>query len=128
MEKGHYTSVADFKKDLKQAGSKKQLLNSIKSRITEWAKTRDLNAMDIDVTQSSNNKCFNCSGEHFTKKCKKPKLQCSKHKFLGSGHKKDCSHWGKGSPQAHSAKTEEGTTSWDEDKSTKKEKEDQGKG
>ena len=96
--------------------------------MAEQAKTRDPNAMDIDATQSSNNKCFNYSREHFAKECKKPKLQCGKCKFLGGGHKKDCSQRGKGSHQAHSTKTEEGTISWDEDKSTKKEKEDKGKG
>ena len=84
--------------------------------------------MDIDTAQSGNNKCFNCSGEHFTKECKKSKLQCGKCKFLSSSHKKDCSWRGKGGHQAHSAKTEEDATSWDEDKSTKKEKEDKGKG
>ena len=126
LEKGHYMSMVDFKKDLKEAGSRKQLLNFIKSGTAEWAKTKDPNTMDIDATQSSNSKCFNCSGEHFTKECKKLKLQCRKRKFLSSGHKKDCSQRGKGSCQACSAKTEEGTTSWDEDKSIKKE--DKGKG
>ena len=96
--------------------------------MVEQAKTRDPNAMDIDAAQSSNNKCFNCGGEHFTKECKKPKLQCSECKFLGGGHKKDCFQRSKGSCQACSTKTEEGATSWDEDKSTKKEKEDKGKG
>ena len=128
LEKGHYMSIADFKKDLKQAGSRKQLLNFIKSGTAERAKTKDPNAMDIDATRSGNNKCFNCGGEHFAKECKKPKLQCSKCKFLGGGHKKDCSQQGKSSCQAHSAKTEEGTTSLDEDKSIKKKKEDKGKG
>ena len=128
LEKGHYTSVVDFKKDLKQAGSRKQLLNFIKSGMAERAKTKNPNAMDIDATQSGNNKYFNCSREHFTKECKKLKLQCSEHKFLSGGHKKDCSHWGESSHQACSAKTEEGATSWDEDKSTKKDKEDKGKG
>ena len=84
-------TVADFKKDLKEAGSQKQLLNFIKSGMVEQAKTRDPNTMDIDATQSGNNKCFNCSGERFAKECKKPKLQCSKCKFLGGSHKKDCS-------------------------------------
>ena len=111
-----------------QAGSRKQLLNFTKTGTVEWAKTRDLNAMNIDATWSSNNKCFNCGGEHFTKEYKKLKLQCSKCKFLGGSHKKDYSCWGKGGHPACSAKTEEGTTSWDEDKSTKKEKEDKGKG
>ena len=74
LEKGHYTTVADFKKDLKEAGSRKQLLNFIKSGTAERAKTRDPNAMDIDAAWSSNNKCFNCSREHFAKECKKPKL------------------------------------------------------
>ena len=119
-------TVADFKKDLKEAGSRKQLLNFIKSGMVEWAKTRDPNTMDIDAAQSSNNKCFNCGREHFTKECKKPKLQCGKCKSLGGSHKKDCSQRGKGGRQARSAKTEEGATSWDEDKSTKKE--DKGKG
>ena len=128
LEKGHYTSVVDFKKDLKQAGSRKQLLNFIKSGTAEWAKMKDPNALDINATRSCNNKCFNCGGEHFSKECKKPKLQCSKCKFLGGGHKKDCSRQGKGSHQAHSTKTKEGTTSWDEDKSIKKEKEDKDKG
>ena len=128
LEKGHYTSVVDFKKDLKQAGSRKQLLNFIKSGMAEQVKTRYPNAMDIDAAQSGNNKCFNCRGENFTNECKKPKLQCSECKLLSSSHKKDCSHWGKGSCQACSAKTKEGTISWDEDKSTKKEKEDKGKG
>ena len=128
LEKGCYTTVADFKKDLKEAGSRKQLLNFIKSGTVEWAKTRDPNAMDIDATRSGNNKCFNCGGEHFAKECKKPKLQCSECKFFGSSHKKDCSQRGKGGRQACSAKREEGATSWDEDKSTKKEKEDKGKG
>ena len=122
-------SVADFKKDLKQAGSRKQLLNFIKSGMAEQAKTRDLNAMDIDAAWSRNNKCFNCSRDHFAKECKKPMLQCGKCKFLSRGHKKDCSHCGKGGHQACSTKKEEeGTTSWDEDKSIKKEKEDKGKG
>ena len=120
-------SVGDFKKDLKQAGSRKQLLNFIKSGTVERAKTKDPNAMDINAAQSSNNKCFNCRGEYFAKECKKPKLQCSECKFLSSGHKKDCSHQGKGSRQAHSAKTEEGPTSWNEAKSTEK-KEDKVKG
>ena len=105
LEKGCYTTVADFKKDLKEAGSQKQLLNLIKSGTVERAKMRDPNAMDIDAAQSSNNKCFNCGGEHFAKECKKPKLQCSKCKFLGGSHKKDCSQRGKGGCQAHSAKT-----------------------
>ena len=35
-------SVADFKKDLKQAGGRKQLLNFIKSGMVERAKTRDI--------------------------------------------------------------------------------------
>ena len=96
LEKGCYTTVVDFKKDLKEAGSQKQLLNFIKSGTVEWAKTRDSNAMDIDAAQSGNNKCFNCSGEHFAKECKKLKLQCSECKFLSGGHKKDCSHRGKG--------------------------------
>ena len=77
---------------------------------------------------SSDLKCFNCSGEHFAKECKKPKLQCGECKFLGGSHKKNCSRRGKGGHQACSAKAEEGTTSWNEDKSTKKEKEDRGKG
>ena len=127
LEKGCYTSVADFKKDLKQAGRRKQLLNPIKSGMVKRAKMKDPNAMDIDATWSGNNKCFNCGREHFTKECKKSKLQCSECKFLSGGHKKDCSHWGKGSHQACSAKTEEGATSWEEAKSTKKEKEDKGK-
>ena len=84
--------------------------------------------MDIDATQSGNNKCFNCGVEHFTKECKKPKLECSECKFLGGGHKKDSFHWGKGGQQACSTKTKEGATFWDEDKSTKKEKEDKSKG
>ena len=63
--------VADFKKDLKQAGSRKQLLNFIKSGMVKRVKIRDPNAMDVDVTQSSNNKCFNCSRDHIIKKCKK---------------------------------------------------------
>ena len=42
--------------------------------------------------------------------------------------KKDCPCWGKGGCQARSAKTEEGTTSWDEAKSTENKKEDKGKG
>ena len=84
--------------------------------------------MDIDTAQSGNSKCFNCGREHITKECKKPKLQCSECKFLGGDHKKDCSQRGKGSHQAHSTKTEEGTTSWDEAKSTKNKKEEKGKG
>ena len=83
--------VVDFKKDLKEAGSRQQLLNFIKSGMVERAKTRDPNAMDIDAAWSGNNKCFNCSREHFAKECKKPKLQCSECKFLGGSHKKDCS-------------------------------------
>ena len=74
IEKGCYTSVADFKKDLKQARSRKQLLNFIKSGTAERAKMKDPNAMDIDTAQSGNNKCFNCSRDHFAKECKKPKL------------------------------------------------------
>ena len=127
LEKGCYTLVADFKKDLKQAGSRKQLLNPIKSGMVKRAKMKDPNAMDIDATWSGNNKCFNCGREHFAKEFKKSKLQCSECKFLSGGHKKDCSHWGKGSHQACSAKTEEDATSWEEAKSTKKEKEDKGK-
>ena len=121
-------AVADFKQDLKEAGSRKQLLNFIKSGMMEQAKTKDPNAMDINATWSSNNKCFNCGREYFTKECKKPKLQCSKCKFLSSSHKKNCSCWGKGGRQAHSAKTEEGATSWDEAKSTENKKEDKSKG
>ena len=64
MEKDCYTAVVDFKKDLKEAGSQKQLLNFIKSGMVEQAKTRDSNAMDINAAQSGNNKCFNCGGEH----------------------------------------------------------------
>ena len=124
LKKGHYTAVADFKKDLKETGSQKQLLNFIKSGMVEWAKTRDPNTMDIDATRSGNNKCFNCSREHFTKECKKPKLQSGKYKFLSGGHKKDCFCWGKGGCQARSAKTEESATSWDEAKSTENKKED----
>ena len=75
LENGCYTSVAGCKKDLKQAGSRKQLLNFIKSGMAERAKTKDPNAMDIDAAQSSNNKCFNCGGKLFTKECKKPRLQ-----------------------------------------------------
>ena len=112
LEKGCYMSVVDFKKDLKQAGSQKQLLNFIRSGMAEWAKTKDPNGMDIDAARSSNNKCFNCGGKHFAKECKKLKLQCSKCKFLSGSHKKDCSHQGKGGCQACSTKTEEGTTSW----------------
>ena len=74
LEKGHYTTMVDFKKDLKKAGSRKQLLNITKSGMAEWAKTRDPNAMDINATWSGNNKCFNCSREHSAKECKKPKL------------------------------------------------------
>ena len=121
-------SVGDFKKDLKQAGSRKQLLNFIKSGMVERAKTRDPNTMNIDVTQSGNNKCFNCGRDHFTKEYKKSTLQCGECKFLGSGHKNDCSCRSKGDHQAHSAKTEEGATSWDEAKSTKNKKEEKGKG
>ena len=66
--------VADFKKDLKQAGSRKQFLNFIKSGMVKRAKTRDPNAMDVDATQSSNNKCFNCSRDHIIKECKKSTL------------------------------------------------------
>ena len=84
--------------------------------------------MDTDAARSSNNKCFNCSGDHFAKECKKPKLQCSECKFLRGSHKKDCSRRGKGGCQACSTKTEEGATSWDEAKSTKNKKEDKGKG
>ena len=94
----------------------------------EWAKTRDPNAVNIDAAQSGNSKCFNCSGEHFAKEYKKIKLQCGECKFLGGGHKKDCSRQGKGGRQACSAKTEEGATSWDEAKSTENKKEDKGKG
>ena len=49
-------------------------------------------------------------------------------KFLGGGHKKDYSRRGKGSHQAHSTKTEEGATTWNEDKSIENKKEDKGKG
>ena len=85
--------------------------------------------MNIDAAQSGNSKCFNCSGEHFAKEYKKPKLQCSECKFLGGSHKKDCSCQSKDSRQAQGAKKEEdAATSWNEDKSTKKEKEDKGKG
>ena len=98
LEKGCYMTVADFQKDLKEAGSWKQLHNLIKSGIVEQAKTRDPNTMDIDAAQSGNSKCFNCGREHFAKECKKPRLQCSKCKFLGGGHKKDCSRRGKGKP------------------------------
>ena len=128
MEKGHYTTVVDFKKDLKEAGSQKQLLNFIKSGTAEWAKTQDPNTIDIDAAQRGNSKCFNCSGEHFAKECKKLKLQRGECKFLGGGHKKDCSRRGKGGCQACSAKTEEGTISWDEAKSIENKKEDKGKG
>ena len=83
--------MADFKKNLKEAGSRKQLLNFIKLGMVEQAKTRDPNAMDIDAAQSGNNKCFNYSREHFAKECKKPKLQCGECKFLGGSHKKDWS-------------------------------------
>ena len=51
-------AVVDFKKDLKEAGSQKQLLNFIKSGTVKQAKTRDPNTMDIDAAQSGNNKCF----------------------------------------------------------------------
>ena len=49
LEKGHYTSVEDFKKDLKQAGSRKQLHNFIKSGMAKRAKTKDPNVMDINA-------------------------------------------------------------------------------
>ena len=85
--------------------------------------------MDIDVAWSGNNKCFNCGRDHFVKECKKSMLQCGKCKFLGGSHKKDCSCQSKDSRQAQGAKKEEdAATSWNEDKSTKKEKEDKGKG
>ena len=128
MEKGHYTTVVDFTKDLKEAGSRKQLLNFIKSGMMEQTKTKDPNAMDINAAQSGNSRCFNCGREYFTKECKKLKLQCSECKFLRGSHKKDCSQRGKGGCQACSAKTEEGATSWDEAKSTENKKEDKGKG
>ena len=57
LEKGHYMAVADFKKDLKEAGSWKQLLNFIKSGTVEQAKTRDPNVMDIDAAWSGNSCC-----------------------------------------------------------------------
>ena len=96
--------------------------------MAEQAKTRDPNTMDINATQNSNNKSFNCSGDYFAKECKKPMLQCGKCKFLGGRHKKDCSCHGKGGQQACSAKKEEeGATSWDKNKSTKKEKDNKGK-
>ena len=90
LKKGCYMTVVDFQKDLKEAGSRKQLLNFVKTGMAEWARTRDPNAMDIDATWSGNSKCFNCGREHFAKECKKPKLQCSECKFLDGGHKKDC--------------------------------------
>ena len=127
LKKGHYTSVADFKKDLKQAGGRKQLLNFIKSGTVEQTKTRDPNAMDINAAWSSNSKCSTVAD--FAKEYKKPILQCSECKFLDGRHKKDCFCHRKGSRQAWgSKKEEEAITSWDEDKSTKKEKEDKGKG
>ena len=129
LEKGCYISVADFQKDLKQAGSQKQPLNFIKSGTVERAKTGNSNAMDIDATQSGNNKCFNCGRDHFTKECKKPTLLYGECTFLGSGDKKDCFHCSKGGCQAHSTKKEkEGATSCDEDKSIKKKKKDKDKG
>ena len=54
LEKGCYTAVVDFKKDLKEAGSQKQLLNFIKSGTAEQAKTKDPSTMDIDVIWSDN--------------------------------------------------------------------------
>ena len=54
LEKGCYMSVADFKKDLKQVGSRKQLLNFIKSGMAERAKTKDPDTMNMDTTWSGN--------------------------------------------------------------------------
>ena len=42
-------SVADLKKDLKQAGSRKQLLNFIKSGTADRAKIKNPNAMNINA-------------------------------------------------------------------------------
>ena len=49
LEKSHYTTVVDFKKDLKEAGSRKQLLNFIKSGMAERAKTRDPNTIIREI-------------------------------------------------------------------------------
>ena len=134
LEKGRYTFLDTFKADLWQAGACKQLLSFIQKGMAEWVKQKDPNAMDIDAIKSgSKNKCFNCQQEgHFGKDCPKPKMQCLECHFFRGGHQKACSKRGKGKEkgagrQVHATDSEEPATSWEEDKSTKKDNKGKGR-
>ena len=127
LERGCYTFLDMFKADLQQAGARKQLLSFIQKGTAEQVSKKDPNAMDIDAVKTGGrNKSFNCQQEgHFSKDCLKPKLQCPECHFFGGGHQKACSKRGKGkgnraSCQVRTTDSEEPATSWEEDKSTKK--------
>ena len=76
---------------------------------------------------------FNCQQEgHFSKDCLKPKIQCPECHFFRGGHQKACSKRGKGKGnragrQVRAADSEEPATSWEEDKSTKKDNKGKGR-
>ena len=133
LEKGCYMFLDIFKADLWQAGACKQLLSCIQKGTAERVKHKDPNAMGIDAIKTGGkNKCFNYQQEgHFGKDCLKLKLQCPECHFFGGGHQKACSKRGKGKGnraghQVHAADSKEPAISWEENKSTNKDKKRKG--